>query len=77
MTAESITTANKESPIPLFTQTCLLDANDHLFRLIPNHSQNKCIGIQIEFTIINLVRISTLYEAIPSDSTTNKCPWTT
>jgi hypothetical protein len=69
---ESITTANKASPIPLFTQICFLDAKDHFFKLIPNHNQNMCIGIQIEFTIKNLVRISRLYEAIPKDRTTNK-----
>ena len=69
--AESITTANKASPIPLFTQTCLLEAKDHFFKLIPNHNQSMCIGIQIEFTIKNLVRISVLYELIPSDKTTN------
>ena len=46
--------------------------NDHFFKLIPNQSHNKCIGIQIEFTMINLVIISTLYEAIPSESTTNR-----
>ena len=72
MKAERTTTANKARPIPLFTQICLLTPNDHFFRLIPNQSHNKCIGIQIELTIINFTIISVLNDASPRDKTTNK-----
>ena len=72
MNTERATTANKARPIPLLTQTCLLTASDHFFKLIPNQSHNKCIGIQIELTIINFTIISVLNDASQRDKTTNK-----